>query len=121
MKELLDERETKRQAVLNLVRNETNVYIYGAGRASGTLREVLSSYGVGIRGFVVGENGTQNHISEKVYNAREVVQDDPLILVPVRHASQPGTKVMLTDKGWRVLCVDWELMRILRCELYFDL
>ena len=121
VKELLDERETKRQAVLNLVRNEADVYIYGAGRASGALREVLSSYGVGIRGFVVSENGTQNHISEKVYNAREVVRDDPLILVPVRHASQPGTKVLHTDKGWRVLCVDWELMRILRCELYCDL
>ena len=121
VKELLDERETKRRAVLNLVRNEAEVYIYGAGRASCAFREVLSSYGVGIRGFVVGENGKQNHISEKVYNAREVVRDDPLILVPVRHASQLGTKVLHTDKGWRVLCVDWELMRILRCELYCDL
>ena len=117
VKELLDERETKRQAVLDQVRNEADVYIYGAGRASGTLRELLSSYGVGVRGFVVGGNGTQVHTSGKVFHAREVVQEDPLILVPVRRSSRTGTKVSRTDKGWRVLGVDWDMIRILQREL----
>ena len=103
---------------MNLVRNEAEVYIYGVGRASGALCELLSSCGVCIRGFVVGSNGTKNHTSGKVFDAREVVRDDPLILVPVRQSSQTDTKISRTDKGWRVLCVDRELMRILRRELY---
>ena len=116
MKALLDEQETKRQAVLNLIRNEADVYVYGAGRVSNALCELLSSCGIGVRSFVVGKNRTQIHTSGKVFDAREVVRA-PLILVPVRQ-SQTGTNVIRTDKGWRVLCFDRELMRILRRELY---
>ena len=102
---------------MNLIRNEADVYIYGVGRASSALRELLSSYGVGIRGFVVGGNRTQVNSSGNLFDAREIVRDDPLILVPVRQSSRTGTKAARTDKGWRVLSVDCEMMRILKCDL----
>lgn len=103
VKRLLEVREAKRQEVLQILRNESFVYIYGAWSASYALRVALLLDGADIRGFVTGASGGKLPVSGQVFDAQEIVRDDPLILVPVRQSSQTGLRILRTDKGWRVI------------------
>ena len=112
------EAQERRSALLELLRREEAICIYGTGRASALVREVLSYQNIRVRGFAVLGKADGPVSVSPVFDLESIEKDDPLILIAVRNRLSEGICIHRTPSGQRVLRLDPVTMNSLLQPLY---
>lgn len=111
--------EQRRQAIVKTLKETADgVYLYSDGKVSQFLRELLVYDGVLVKGYIVPEKKVDEREGVPVFVPDEIAEDRPLVLVPVRGASSTGTRILESERGWRVMRIDPDTVTILLMGLY---
>ena len=100
------EARERRWVLSELLRGEKAVYIYGAGRVSTLLRELLLYLNIDVRGFAVPGKADEPLTEKQVFDLGAIAAEDPLVLVAVRNCLPGELHVEQTPSGFRVLRLD---------------
>ncbi len=95
-----------RRVPLELLQGEENIFVYGTGRASALLRELLSYRNINVRGFTVFEKTYEQVPAGPVFRLCDIAEEDPLILIAVRNLLNEAAGIERTPTGRRVLRLD---------------
>ena len=89
-----------------LLQGEKALYIYGTGKASAFLRELLSYQRFEVRGFAVFGKTDEQDLTSPIFDLNGIAAEDPLILIAVRSCLAELLHVERTPSGLRVLRLD---------------
>ena len=96
----------RRRVLTELLQGEKALYIYGTGKASAFLRELLSYQRFEVRGFAVFGKTDEQDLTSPIFDLNGIAAEDPLILIAVRSCLAELLHVERTPSGLRVLRLD---------------
>ena len=96
----------RRRVLTELLQGEKALYIYGTGKASAFLRELLSYQRFEVRGIAVFGKTDEQVSTSPIFDLNGIAAEDPLILIAVRSCLPEALHVELTPSGLRVLRLD---------------
>ena len=101
-----EEARDRLRALLELLRGEKALYIYGTGKASALVRELLSYLKIEVRGFAVRERSDEPLPVSPVFDLDELAEDEALILIAVRSRLPEAARIEQAPSGRRALKLD---------------